>query len=107
MTNRSFENTIEFARMLDVQDPLKNFRDKFIIPETGNKKQIYFLGNSLGLQPKATKTELQKVLDQWSQYGVEAFFMGDEPWLDYHDKLKKQHVRHLDLQASDDRLYHC
>ena len=89
MTDRSFENTIEFARMLDVQDPLKNFRDKFIIPETYNKKQIYFLGNSLGLQPKSTITELHKVLDQWARYGVEAFFLGEEPWMDYHDKLKK------------------
>src|SRR5436190_3375450 len=88
MTARSFENTIEFAHMLDVQDPLKDFRDKFIIPETDGKKQIYFLGNSLGLQPKSTKAELQKVLDQWSKYGVEAFFMGEEPWMEYHDKLK-------------------
>src|SRR5436190_4286915 len=88
MTARSFENTIEFAHMLDVQDPLKDFRDKFIIPETDGKKQIYFLGNSLGLQPKSTKVELQKVLDQWSRYGVEAFFMGDEPWMEYHDKLQ-------------------
>ena len=84
-----FENTVEFARMCDMQDPLLDFRNKFIIPETNGKQQIYFLGNSLGLQPKSTKTEIQKVLDQWSQYGVEAFFMGDEPWMDYHDKLTK------------------
>jgi kynureninase len=83
-----FENTISFARILDENDPLKKFRDKFIIPEKQGKQKIYLLGNSLGLQPKSVTKELTEVLDQWSMYGVEGFFEGENPWMNYHDKLK-------------------
>src|SRR5436190_6732536 len=84
-----FENSLLFAQRLDKDDPLKGFRSQFIIPSIDGKKQIYFLGNSLGLQPKNAKEELSKILDQWSQYGVEGFFKGDQPWIDYHDQLTK------------------
>lgn len=84
-----FENTLPFAQQLDNNDPLKDFRQRFIVPSIDSKEQIYFLGNSLGLQPKSTKQELNKILDQWASYGVEGFFMGDQPWLDYHDLLTK------------------
>src|SRR5258706_4599404 len=84
-----YQHSLEFARQSDALDPLKDFREKFIIPSINSKEQIYFLGNSLGLQPKNAKEELNKILDQWGQYGVEGFFNGDQPWLDYHDKLTK------------------
>jgi kynureninase len=87
--NNRFENTLDFARQLDAADPLQQFRKEFIIPELNGRKQIYFLGNSLGLQPVRTKSYLQKILDGWSALGVEAFFLGDEPWLNYHDQLTK------------------
>jgi kynureninase len=83
----TFENTLEHAKRLDQEDPLNSFRKEFLIPTHNEKEQIYFLGNSLGLQPKRTKSYLQEVLDQWAKYGVEAFFMGEKPWLEYHDKL--------------------
>lgn len=38
----------------DQQDPLSHFRKKFLIPRKNGKDQIYFLGNSLGLQPVTT-----------------------------------------------------
>ena len=82
-----FENTLFFAQQLDAADPLKNFRDKFIIPEFNGKQQIYFLGNSLGLQPKSAKDRIQQILDDWATLGVEAFFHAKEPWMDYHEKL--------------------
>jgi kynureninase len=84
-----FENSLSFAQQLDQQDPLKEFRNRFIIPAHKGRQQIYFLGNSLGLQPKTTEKELGKILDQWGKYGVEGFFMGNEPWMDYHDQLTK------------------
>ena len=85
----NFENTIEFAKKLDVNDPLKNFRDRFIITSINGKEQIYFLGNSLGLQSRNVKGEINKILDQWARFGVEGFFMGEDRWLDYHDQLTK------------------
>jgi len=77
----------EKARELDSKDPLRSFRDKFIIPVVDGKEHIYFLGNSLGLQPKSTGRYLQQILDQWATHGVESFFVGEEPWLKYHDQL--------------------
>jgi len=84
-----FENTIEFAGKLDINDPLKNFRERFLIPSVNGKEQIYFLGNSLGLQSKNVKEEINKILDQWASWGVEGFFMGKDRWLDYHEQLIK------------------
>lgn len=83
----NFENSIEFAVRLDNEDPLKGFREKFLIPSHHGKDQIYFLGNSLGLQPKNTKQEIEKILEQWAQYGVEGFFHGKDPWMNYHEHL--------------------
>lgn len=84
-----FENSIQFAEELDRQDPLKDFRDQFIIPTENGKEQVYFLGNSLGLQPKRTEAAIKEILQEWAQYGVEGFFKGDNPWLHYHDALPK------------------
>jgi kynureninase len=82
-----FENTIEFAKSLDEADPLRSFRTEFILPTVDEKEQIYFLGNSLGLQPKRTPLYIMQILDQWGHHGVEAFFTGEQPWLNYHDLL--------------------
>jgi len=82
-----FGNDIEFARQLDDADPLKRFRKCFHIPRGEGKEQIYFLGNSLGLQPVNTREEINRVLQQWANYGVEAFFQGEEPWLEMHERL--------------------
>ncbi len=76
-----------FYSELDANDPLASYRKEFIIPSAEGKEQVYFLGNSLGLQPRTTAVYIQQVLDQWASYGVEGFFMGDQPWLDYHDRL--------------------
>jgi len=84
-----FNNSLTFAKQLDDADPLKDFRSQFIIPSDNGKEQIYFLGNSLGLQPKNTKEELNKIFNQWEKYGVEGFFKGEIPWIDYHDWLTK------------------
>jgi kynureninase len=51
----NFENTLEFARTMDAQDPLRDFRDRFIFPESSAEHPVYFTGNSLGLQPKTLK----------------------------------------------------
>ncbi|MEO6070595.1 MAG: kynureninase, partial [Chitinophagaceae bacterium] len=82
-----FKNDLLFAQQLDKEDPVRELRNAFIIPEREGKKSVYFLGNSLGLQPKRTKDYLQEVLAQWADYGVEGFFEGKKPWLQFHDAL--------------------
>jgi len=79
-------NTIN-AEALDAADELSSFRQQFLIPPKMDGDQIYFLGNSLGLQPRSLRQYIDTVLKQWEQYGVEGFFMGDSPWLSYHEKL--------------------
>lgn len=81
------EATAAFAAQLDKEDKLASFRSRFLLPMRNGKEQIYFLGNSLGLQPKTTVAYLQQVLNQWQHYGVEGFFEGESPWLQLHDKL--------------------
>lgn len=81
------QNRLAFAQEQDDKDSLKSFRQQFIIPYHDGQEQIYFLGNSLGLQPKQTVAYMQQILDDWSKQGVESFFHAKEPWMDYHDKL--------------------
>jgi kynureninase len=82
-----FQNSLPFAQSLDAADRLQTFREQFIIPQHEKEDAIYFLGNSLGLQPKKTSSYISDVLQQWAQWGVEGFFMGDNPWLQMHQTL--------------------
>ncbi|MBY0435209.1 MAG: aminotransferase class V-fold PLP-dependent enzyme, partial [Cyclobacteriaceae bacterium] len=84
-----FEYSLAFARKLDQQDPLKNFRKEFHLPKVKGKKALYFTGNSLGLQPKSTKKILIEELDDWATLGVEGHFHARRPWLHYHKFSKK------------------
>lgn len=83
----NFENSQAFASQLDTQDKLRKFRDLFVIPARDGKEHVYFLGNSLGLQPKRTAAYMSDIMCQWAQFGVEGFFKGYIPWLHYHDTL--------------------
>ncbi len=79
--------SIEYAMELDSKDALYSFRDRFNAPHPEGKRAIYFLGNSLGLQPKNTQDELSKIMEGWANFGVEGFFLGDDPWLNYQQHI--------------------
>ncbi len=82
-----FENTLAHAQQLDVQDPLKSFREKFYFPNFHENTVRYFTGNSLGLQPKSTREYIIEELDAWAKYGVEGHFLAKKPWFAYHENL--------------------
>ncbi len=84
-----FENSLAFARTLDIQDPLKDFRQLFYLPKVNGKEAIYFCGNSLGLQPKSVINHLQTELEDWKNLGVEGHLHGKNPWLYYHHFFSK------------------
>jgi kynureninase len=84
-----FENSITFARTMDRQDKLKQFRSLFNIPKLKGKTTIYFTGNSLGLQPKTTKKFIEEELNDWATLGVEGHLHAKRPWLYYHKFTKK------------------
>lgn len=74
----------DYAQARDAADPLRAFRDEFLIPKHEGREQLYFCGNSLGLQPKATRPALMEELDNWAEHGVEGHFQGRYPWMPYH-----------------------
>jgi len=83
-----FQNTLAFAKQLDVQDPLRNYRSQFHIPkDPGGNEWLYFCGNSLGLQPKITKEYINQELEDWATLGVEGHFEAKNPWMPYHEFL--------------------
>ena len=79
----------EHALALDAADPLAGFRDEFHIPPHGDREQLYFCGNSLGLQPRAVRAALMSELDDWARLGVEAHFRGQHPWMPYHEFVRE------------------
>ena len=76
------------ARARDAADALASFRDEFLIPPHGDGEQTYLCGNSLGLQPRATRQALIDELDDWRDLGVEAHFRGKHPWMPYHNEVR-------------------
>ena len=82
-----FESTLEFAKSLDLRDPLRSFREEFLFPNFHEKNLIYFTGNSLGLQPKNAKNYILEELEDWQKYGVEGHFISRRPWYSYHENL--------------------
>ncbi|MDA0325570.1 MAG: kynureninase [Bacteroidetes bacterium] len=84
----AFEPHLEFALNLDRNDPLAKYRTAFHIPqdEHGND-WLYFTGNSLGLQPKTTKSAIEQELEDWANLGVEGHFEAKNPWMPYHEYL--------------------
>lgn len=84
----NFQNTLQFAREKDQQDSLKEFRNEFIFTtDNSGTPQLYFCGNSLGLQPKSAKNALENELQDWAKWGVEGHFHGRKPWFHYHKFL--------------------
>ena len=85
-----FKSTLEFAELLDAQDPLRARRDHFFIPndEYGQPK-IYFTGNSLGLQPKIAGSFVEQEMKDWANLGSKGHLHAQNPWLHYHKLLKK------------------
>jgi kynureninase len=75
------------ARQLDRDDPLKRFRDQFHLPYEADQQDVYFVGNSLGLQPKSVSDYLALELESWQRLGVRGHFSKPRPWLNYHQLL--------------------
>jgi len=78
-----------YASELDAHDDLAGFRQEFHIPRMEGCEQLYFCGNSLGLQPKSTQAAIQQELDDWASLGVEGHFHAKHPWMPYHGELRE------------------
>ncbi len=84
----------DFAKQLDVQDPLRSFRERFHLPlGKDGKPPIYFAGNSLGLMPRSAKQIVEQELHDWATLGVAAHLEGKTPWYSYHETLREPAAR--------------
>lgn len=81
------------ASEMDIQDPLKEYRNRFYFPQLNGRDVIYLCGNSLGLQPKTTKFFIEQELHDWAALGVEGHLHAKNPWLYYHHFLEEQTAR--------------
>jgi kynureninase len=78
------------ALALEAADPVPSRRADFHIPPATGRfpEAAYFAGDSLGLQPKATRAALLTELDDWAKLGVEGHVEATHPWLPYHEELR-------------------
>lgn len=94
MTTTTFRTDLEFAREMDRQDPLADFRNRFHLPKQANgEPYIYLCGNSLGLQPRSARAYVEQELLDWENMGVEGHFHAKNPWMPYHEFLTESTAR--------------
>lgn len=75
-------NSRDDCIFLDESDHLRDFRDKFIIPDGA----IYFMGNSLGLCPvSANKAISSFINNEWAKYGIEGYSKLN--WFDMNQRV--------------------
>jgi kynureninase len=70
------------AATLDKEDPLRGFRDAFVIPEG----MIYLDGNSLGLLPKAAAARARRTIEEeWGGSAISGW--NDHQWIDLPQRV--------------------
>ena len=89
------------ASALDAADPLRHFRDEFHLPLHDGAPQAYFVGNSLGLQPKGARAHVEEVLDKWAREAVEGHFTGNAQWMPYHELVRDPLARVVGAQPQE------
>ena len=93
MTNH-YSSDEEFARRQDAEDSLGKFRDRFHLPRgPAGEPLIYFVGNSLGLMPKATRQIVEQEMEDWARLAVDGHFDAATPWYSYHETLREHAAR--------------
>src|SRR5690349_6213249 len=98
----AFQTSEDFALQLDADDSLRPFRDRFHLPVGPDRRPlIYFVGNSLGLMPRATRALVEAELDDWSKLGVDAHLDGQTPWYSYHETVREPAARIVGAQPNE------
>ena len=91
MTDLEFSAGEDFAIAMDERDPMRNYRERFLLPKAADGGDcVYLCGHSLGLQPATTAVYIEQELKDWAQLGVEGHFRATNPWMPYHRLLTEQ-----------------
>lgn len=81
--SHKFETTEAFALEMDLQDPLRDFRQHFYIPHG----TIYMDGNSLGLMSREAESTLFRVMEEWKTKGIDGWLEAKNPWFYFAETL--------------------
>lgn len=71
----------KLARELDQQDPLRSFRDRFVLHDP---ELCYLDGNSLGRQPQAAREMFERLASQWGERLIRGW---NDGWMDLPQRL--------------------
>ena len=98
-----FEDSLAFALSLDQRDSLAPMRAAFHVPKIkgSDEDEVYFCGNSLGLQPQLTSSYLNDELDKWQKLGVKGHFDCEYPWMPYHEFLAEESAKLVGAKPSE------
>lgn len=96
-----YQPNMQWARAQDAADPLREFREQFLIPPHTDGDSLYFCGNSLGLQPRGVREAVNAELDYWGELGVEGHFKGRLPWMDYHEFVRDNLAEVVGAQSGE------
>ncbi len=77
------KTTLDYAKQLDENDELANYRKEFYLLEN----VIYMDGNSLGLLSRKAEQTLQDLLNAWKKLGIDGWTEGDNPWFYLSEKV--------------------
>ena len=88
--------TLAFCEALDWNDPLRNFRDEFVLMP----RRIYLDGNSLGLLTHTAKERVRAAVEEeWATDAVQGWHVHD--WMSLPDRLGARIARLLGAHADE------
>ncbi|KAJ3217792.1 hypothetical protein HDU81_000745 [Chytriomyces hyalinus] len=106
-------NSLEFAQTLDASHA--SFRSDFIFPKVkaiakkpaadiAERNVVYMIGNSLGLQPVATRKLINEELDVWGERGVNGHFdhPHNRPWVTVDDNVLEESVKIVGAKSTSE-----
>jgi kynureninase len=77
----------EHALSLDAKDPLRAWRERFVLPRDDQGRDlVYLCGHSLGAQPTLAVDYVEEVMRDWRSLGVDAHFAARHAWTSYHER---------------------
>lgn len=77
--------TLDDVRAKDAADPLRDFRDRFVIGNGSDDPVAYLDGNSLGRLPKVTAERLREVVER--EWGSRLIRSWNDGWLDLPERV--------------------
>ena len=91
-----------FALEMDARDHLTMYREKFHLPKSSTGEEIiYFVGNSLGLQPTGAMDYIQEEMEEWKTAGAGGHHSGKRPWGLYETTLTRKTAQLVGAKPSE------